>query len=417
MKALHIISYPKFAPHVIDASEAANPGENRYIVCDASGSMPYVSEHDVPCIRLRRGFALGPNERQYLDWCDALFVHPLNGETAVAVRAASADTAVVWCGMGGDFYSYAPDYRSELVLPLTQEARRTIERRRNIRSLGIAALVSRLRRPGSRLRAADPMLAAAPRVDFFCARETGLDLERVLPGFRAKQTENFGYYTLEKSLAAVDEPVEGPDILVGNSATLTNNHIDLFEKLRDLDLSGRKLVIPLSYGSKSWADEVECRAVRQFGRNSVIALRDWIPIADYNRMLSRCGTVFMNHTRGQAMGTISSMLFRGAKVYLHQKNPYRVLFNTLGVRFEDIPRGPFDETVFAPLTLAERRVNADRLREYWEWPAVVKRTQNLFSVVRQEVERRRAARAATVRPDYADSGEASVGRRGRNERR
>ena len=40
------------------------------------------------------------------------------------------------------------------------------------------------------------------------------------------------------------------DILVGNSAYPANNHLEVFKKLQDYDLSGRKVVVPLTYGNK-----------------------------------------------------------------------------------------------------------------------------------------------------------------------
>ena len=133
-------------------------------------------------------------------------------------------------------------------------------------------------------------------------------------------------------------------------------------------------------------------------------LRDWFPVSDYNRMLSRSGTVFMNHVRGQAMGNISSMLLRGAKVYLRAENPYTKFFESLGVSFGRIGDAPFDASVFAPLSVEEKVHNASILRDYWGWPAVTERTAALFETVSEKVCRRNSAKPLRERQDTEQAG-------------
>jgi hypothetical protein len=337
--------------------------------------------------------------REHLQWCEALFMHPLIASSAPAVAAAKLGVAVVWCGMGDDFYRYAPHFRDRLLLPHTRRAKRGKLFGRALRKLRTSALTARLHRPAGPSPGADPVGRVAPRVDFFCSREQGLDLDRTLPGFRAQKLDNFGYYTLEGSLSVGAEAVDGPDLLIGNSAYWSNNHFEVFEQLRRLDLDGRRIVLPLSYGDNLCADAVERRAVRLFGRDRIVVLRDWIPIAEYNRTLSRCGTVFMNHARGQAMGNVSSMLLRGAKVYLRAENPYAGFYEDLGVSFGRIGDAPFDASVFAPLSAEEKARNASILRDYWGWPAVTERVAALFATISEEVRRRNSAKPLRDRPD------------------
>ena len=335
--------------------------------------------------------------QMHLGWCEALFLHPLAAMSAAALEVVGPNTVVVWCGMGADFYAYAPAFRDHLVLPRTKQTQRAVKLRRALTSLSGVRSVIRLR---SRwfLRQEDPVARVASRVDLFCARESGLALEAALPGFRARQVDNFGYYALERALTQGADPVEGSDILIGNSATWSNNHFDLFEQIRGLDLDGRRIVLPLNYGHTGCADAVERRARSLFGNDRILALRDWMPVADYNRLLARCGTVFMNHTRGQAMGNISSMLIRGARVHLRPGNPYSEFFENLGARIGRIGSGRLDSGVLVPLTPEDRARNAAIMREYWAWPAVTKRTAGLFGIVSQELERK-----GKVKPPGQDS--------------
>lgn len=381
MKSLHVVAYEKFLPHIIDISEEVNPGANRYIVCSVKGEIPLEIKKRVPVIYQNRSFRIGHQERKYIEWCEALFLHPLNNNSAAAVEGISPDKVVVWCGMGQDFYRYSNVYREDLLQSLTKQEYKKAQLYKNVLMLWFPQIKKTLKSMFDDTKTNDAVKRVAHRVDFFCAQDRHLNLQHVLTEFKATQIDNFGYYSLDGLVGSKIEVVSGSDILVGNSASWNNNHFDFFEKLKHLDLKGRKIILPLNYGSRSYAAAVERRAVQLFGSKSVISLRNWMPIAEYNFILSRCGTVFMNHMRGQAMGTISSMLYRGARVYLHSRNAYCSFFEDLGVKFYKIPEGPLDASVFDPLGPEERRRNAKGISDYWAWSEAKKRTKKLFSIV------------------------------------
>lgn len=57
------------------------------------------------------------------------------------------------------------------------------------------------------------------------------------------------------------------NIWVGNSATLSNNHLDLFEILKNLTLPDNyKIYTPLSYGNNELANYIEKKGERLFWR-------------------------------------------------------------------------------------------------------------------------------------------------------
>jgi len=47
-----------------------------------------------------------------------------------------------------------------------------------------------------------------------------------------------------------DKLQDNYNILLGNSATYTNNHLDCFEVISKIDLNNRKIICPLNYGDK-----------------------------------------------------------------------------------------------------------------------------------------------------------------------
>lgn len=390
MRALHVISIEKFAPHIVEISEAVNPGNNRHIVVSGGGKTINSLGDRADIFRRVGGFALDGALRAALDWCEALFVHFLSDDACTMIEAAAPGTVVIWCGFGADYYGYAPRFRDRMLLPETRRLTTPRAAARLMQDAKRAPAASLARRILGRHRTPSEVRRIAPRVDFFCSRESDIGLAETLPGFRAEQLSNFGYYTLENVLSVGAAPIEGPDILIGNSATPSNNHLDVLLQMRGLDMIGRKIVLPLSYGDTAYAEAVADRALSLFGADQVEILRDWMPIADYNKVLDRCGIAVMNHVRGQAMGNISSMLYRGAKVYLRPENPYLELFDELGAITHLIADGPFGAAFFEPLSDRDKATNERVMREYWSVDAVRQRTGRIFARVRSEAERRGA---------------------------
>ena len=57
----------------------------------------------------------------------------------------------------------------------------------------------------------------------------------------------------------------GTDILLGNSAAMANNHLEALEQLSLVDLSGRRVLVPLTYGSAAYRTAVVERGRQLLG--------------------------------------------------------------------------------------------------------------------------------------------------------
>jgi len=112
------------------------------------------------------------------------------------------------------------------------------------------------------------------------------------------------------------------DIQVGNSATPTNNHIDVFRRLAMEDLTGRRVLVPLSYGDDDYRDFVVRRGSEILG-DHFFPIIDFMPLEQYLKQFDRCGIVILNNYRQQAVGNVIAALWAGRSLYLGPSTVYQ----------------------------------------------------------------------------------------------
>lgn len=141
----------------------------------------------------------------------------------------------------------------------------------------------------------------------------------------------FKYISIENALGnRLSSICIGNNFLVGNSATLSNNHLEAFSAVKKTDWAGRKIIVPLSYGNKLYTQRV-IQSGQELFSNSLIPLIEFLPLDDYNKILEDCGNVIMNHLRQQALGNIIISLWLGARVFLNYKNPVYKFLREVGI--------------------------------------------------------------------------------------
>lgn len=155
----------------------------------------------------------------------------------------------------------------------------------------------------------------------------------------------FKYATIEGLLGKdIDTVCNADDILLGNSATYSNNHIEAIEFLKKIDLEGRKIYIPLSYGDSTYADFIETKGKKIWG-NDFVPLRTFIPLEDYNKIINQCGNVLMNHYRQQGLGNLIVSLWKGSKIFLNKKNLLCEFLISNGFEINSIEKLKFNQIV------------------------------------------------------------------------
>lgn len=177
----------------------------------------------------------------------------------------------------------------------------------------------------------------------------------------AKQLK-FTYYPLDV-VVNKHASISGDNILVGNSATYTNNHLEIFDILGKMNIGDRNIICPLSYGNKDYGAKINKKGSEIFG-SKFEGLTEFLPLEEYQNILQQCGIVIMNHYRQQAVGNVLNTMYLGAKVFLSNKNTLYHYLNRIGCHIYCIEEDliPNNENVLKLLTTKQREQNRKILK-------------------------------------------------------
>lgn len=387
MKILHLIPADG-KTHQLIAARFAEVGstENRYLVyaSNVAGWKPAASDKKGNTLQfVEASYFLSAKCRADVRWCDVLMIHYLTPWAAFVALHARKELPVFWCGWGGDYFRHISSVVGELVLPGTASIPTqadVLKRQRLVNPLRLAIhWAKEILRAMLFYRWESRIIR---RVDYFSSPipEDYELLKRACADFRAKYHQ-LSYGSVEALFQSGQSPAIRDDILVGNSATPTNNHIEIFQQLGRLDIGKRKLIVPLSYGDATYREEIIRIGHAMFGAN-FFPLTQFMPLADYNRVIASCGIAIMNHKRQQALGNINTMLYQGAKVFLNPDSAVYSFFRNRGAHVYPVDElGGSGEDAFSPLTEEQVRKNRSVLEEFWGHDTVTNNIRRLADVI------------------------------------
>lgn len=159
-------------------------------------------------------------------------------------------------------------------------------------------------------------------------------IKELYPTFKAQHLG--GQYDLNFDLASgmdIKKNKTGTiKILVGNSATEANNHLEAFRELKKL--GDVEIYCPLSYGSEYYKDIVVEAGKKFFGKN-FHPITDFMQRREYVKFVNEMDIVYMYHNRSQAWGNIATSLALGKPVFLKKKNAIKQYISAIGIETYD----------------------------------------------------------------------------------
>jgi dTDP-N-acetylfucosamine:lipid II N-acetylfucosaminyltransferase len=399
MKIIHFACDEKFIPFVQKTFEDAFPGLNEYrLLGDPHQPLKFVIPGENVKIK-RHKYWVGNEVTVDLMGFECLVVHYMNPYFMEGIRRTHPDMLVVWLGWGGDYYYLIEPYLGPLLLDKTQQL---VGDRNKLYSKFQKKILDRITKLLG-LLANDPLTAIIRIKEFFSKKKITISIhdvigkvdllwvnpeevpmiEKALPGFNG-QYHRICYYSAEDTFTQGPERMDGPDILIGNSATDTNNHLELFDCLMRVELDDRRLIVPLSYGDDWYGDEIARIGRKLFG-DRFVPLRTFMPMHEYHDRIATCGTVIMNHVRQQAGTTIATALYKGAKVFLRNENPVLDFYRNMGIKLFTIQDDFLAEgNTFGPLSTEEMIQHRNILGSYWSYDTAVAGALKLESYLEEK---------------------------------
>ena len=157
-------------------------------------------------------------------------------------------------------------------------------------------------------------------------------------GAKGKYFNCFVYPSnLYKNILLKEYKKEEIYIQIGNSATTTNNHFEIFEKLRLYKNRNIKVFCILSYGDIIYAKEVISKGKEIFG-DKFIAIVDYMKFDEYMEFLSKMDIAIFAHDRQQAVGNITSLLSMKKTVYLKENVTTYDMLKNLGIKIKSFDK-------------------------------------------------------------------------------
>lgn len=137
-------------------------------------------------------------------------------------------------------------------------------------------------------------------------------------------------------------------ILFGNSASYTNNHLDVWHQIKKFISTSQRVIVPLNYGDRIYADTV----LKSVSGDNIEILKDFMDRDSYFEMLDNCSYFVSGVLRQQAMGNISYCIDHGIKIFLYRDSVIYQYLKRLGVLVFAVEN--IDETSFStPLSYKE----------------------------------------------------------------
>lgn len=379
-RILHLAINEKFIDYAHISFENVAPGKNDYLIfVDEAESYVRYAPHRVVRYRDRYGGKLVKKISAY----DFVVVHSLHPYWISVINACRQDVVFVWVGWGYDYYDIISPDPSRLLLGLTQQYQ-----------LNVTSSASR-EGPGLHWRywlkvCMDALLlnsskvAAIERIKLFSPvlpSEYRMVRESFNGGAFPAQAE-WNYGSLEEVWLRDfgDRRISGANVLLGNSASYTSNHIDILQWLADSSAvsEGRQVVCPLSYGDESYAAGV-CDFARGLKSLEFRPILDFMPLPEYVGLLASCSHVILNHVRQQGVGLLVIVLSLGARVFLRAENPVYEYLRDWGIAVNSIQELQSQpELLSQPLDAASQLENRRLLGQHWSKESIDRKTARLI---------------------------------------
>ena len=193
-------------------------------------------------------------------------------------------------------------------------------------SLNHSVIYKSFRKTQKKAKAKKTISFVKKNIDYIVTDTTENDYDYLLkyyPELKESNWKDFFYYPIDTILGddLLNKTVTGNNIMIGNSASFTNNHEYVMKFLSPLNLGNRKVYLPLSYSAKKGYIETVVDFGKEHLPNNFSPIFDFMPLKAYNELQAGISVALFGNWRQEAIGNILIFLYLGAKVFLSHKTP------------------------------------------------------------------------------------------------
>ncbi|MDO5656699.1 MAG: TDP-N-acetylfucosamine:lipid II N-acetylfucosaminyltransferase [Flavobacteriaceae bacterium] len=277
---------------------------------------------------------------------DLLCIHFLNPKWYPLLSSGKIKIPILWIGWGGDYY-WMIDIHSNFDLFLPKTFKKAVK---------YPAFLNPFVKKLKKLKHSNKF-KTLHQIQYFSPtfEEEFHLIKSSFPEWKAVYTPwNYGYINDSLIEKYSQLKCHGNKILIGNSATPTNNHLDIFHRLGHI-LSNYSLVLPLNYGNDAYKKTVIDQAKSTFPQVEI--LDQFFAVNDFDKILMQCQNLIIGSIRQQAVGTIITSMYMGANVFIFKDSMNYAFFKNHGFHLFSI------EELEANPNLLNQRMNEQQLQQ------------------------------------------------------
>ena len=287
------------------------------------------------------------------------------------VRKLPASVKLAWVMWGGEIYS-REDVHKLFLAPYTRFA------------CGLKYMKDKLIK--HKKKNDEVPMDVLKRVDFLMGSSLELFEEvKTYIGSQNMKHLQYSYFTLERLIGddLLDKTVNGRNILLGNSATPDNNHLDIMLWLKWVGVPKfSKIITPLSY-SDPWIKRMVSTVGSFLFNSRFYPLLEYMPRAEYNKLVQSCSVFIANHHRPNAFGNTLTALWLGARVYVSKDNVQTKFLQRLGLHVNIVERdiNKYNHSLFTPLSEKEREENRRIIRDIYGRNRMIENVKTIINTL------------------------------------
>lgn len=310
---LHLVNDEKIINRTIDMFEEVYPNENIFVVANRTSSFKWVKKGRN--ILSRTEFFARKNDYSFSE----VYIHLLNKRKMNIIDKLDLGGAkVYWIIWGLDLYNKLLEPKGFRILDPESSYYKKVFRKN--------LLWYPFKQWQRRWSARKTIRFIKDKIDYIVTDTTENDYQYLMlyyPELKSKPWKDFFYYPLDVILGPelMKCSVNGNSIMIGNSASASNNHEYVMRILSKLDIAARRVIVPLSYsGKKEYVESVIALGKKLLGTN-FSPLQNFLPLDEYNKLQTDVSVALFGNWRQEAIGNIIVALYLGAKVFLPRINP------------------------------------------------------------------------------------------------